>query len=228
MAMARGGEAVMTFGLSPAENETDYGVCEGELCRDGIQLMPIADLKVAGLHNAANALAALALTRALGLPEPCLLAGLAGFTGLPHRVEFVASLDGVDYYDDSKGTNVGATEAALYGMGVRRAVVILGGEGKGQDFAPLAAALSANGRAAVLIGRDGPAIDAAISDSGVPRLFAASMEDAVARAAELARPGDAVLLSPACASFDMFRNYAHRAEVFIDAVMKRVAERGRA
>jgi UDP-N-acetylmuramoylalanine--D-glutamate ligase len=124
----------------------------------------------------------------------------------------------VTYYDDSKGTNVGATEAALYGMGARRAVVILGGDGKGQDFSPLRNAVAANARAVVLIGRDAPLIRAALSGAGVPIEDATDLDDAVARAHRLAQPGDAVLLSPACASFDMFRNYVHRAEVFVAAV----------
>jgi UDP-N-acetylmuramoylalanine--D-glutamate ligase len=180
---------------------------------------------VAGLHNAANALAALALTRALDLPMEALLRGLLHFKGLPHRVERVAEIEGVTWYDDSKGTNVGATEAALYGMGKSRAVVILGGDGKGQDFSPLKAAVKANARAVVLIGRDGPLIAAALSGSGVEAYPAAGLTEAVELAHRLAQPGDAVLLSPACASFDMFRNYIHRAEVFVDAVKKLAAER---
>ena len=151
--------------------------------------------------------------------------GLVHFKGLPHRVEQVAEIDGVIWYDDSKGTNVGATEAALYGMGNTRAVVILGGDGKGQDFSPLKAAVEANARAVLLIGRDAPLIEAALSGSGVEIHTVASLQAAVAAAQHLARPGDAVLLSPACASFDMFRNYIHRAEVFIDAVNKLAAER---
>jgi UDP-N-acetylmuramoylalanine--D-glutamate ligase len=170
-------------------------------------------------------LAALALTRALDLPMEALLRGLVHFKGLPHRVEKVAEIEGVTYYDDSKGTNVGATEAALYGMGKRRAVVILGGDGKGQNFSPLKAAVEANARAVLLIGRDASLIAAAIEGSGVETSTAASLPEAVEQAHRLAQPGDAVLLSPACASFDMFRSYAHRAEVFIEAVKKLAAER---
>ena len=188
-------------------------------------LMPMSALPVAGLHNAANALAALALTRALGLPMEALLRGLLHFKGLPHRVEKVAEIDGVTWYDDSKGTNVGATEAALYGMGKRKAVVILGGDGKGQDFGPLKAAVEANARAVLLIGRDAPLIAAAVAGSGIETRQVASLTEAVEHAHRLAQPGDAVLLSPACASFDMFRNYIHRAEVFVDAVNKLAAER---
>jgi UDP-N-acetylmuramoylalanine--D-glutamate ligase len=218
MAMAIAGRRVVTFGLGRAAGARDFGLCDDELCVDDDLLLPVTALPVAGLHNAANALAALALTRAIDLPMDALLRGLVHFKGLPHRVERVAEIDGVTYYDDSKGTNVGATEAALYGMGARRAVVILGGDGKGQDFSPLRNAVAANARAVVLIGRDAPLIRAALSGAGVPIEDATDLDDAVARAHRLAQPGDAVLLSPACASFDMFRNYVHRAEVFVAAV----------
>jgi len=225
LAMALPGRRVVSFGLDRSPRDDNFGLCEDELCLGGDMLMPLSALPVAGLHNAANALAALALTRALGLPMEALLRGLLHFKGLPHRVEQVAEIDGVTWYDDSKGTNVGATEAALYGMGRRKAVVILGGDGKGQDFSPLKAAVEANARAVVLIGRDAPLIAAAIAGSGVETLQASSMQEAVAAAQRLAQPGDAVLLSPACASFDMFRNYIHRAEVFVDAVNRLAAER---
>jgi UDP-N-acetylmuramoylalanine--D-glutamate ligase len=225
MAMALPGRHVVSFGLDRCPRGEDFGLCEDELCLGRDMLMPLSALPVAGLHNAANALAALALTRALGLPMEALLRGLVHFKGLPHRVEKVTEIDGVAWYDDSKGTNVGATEAALYGMGKRRAVVILGGDGKGQDFSPLKAAVEANGRAVVLIGRDAPLIDTALAGCGVDILRAADMDEAVALAHAAAQPGDAVLLSPACASFDMYRNYAHRAEVFIDAVRRLGAEK---
>ncbi|MFP5380926.1 MAG: UDP-N-acetylmuramoyl-L-alanine--D-glutamate ligase [Gammaproteobacteria bacterium] len=218
LAMVRPGRRVVSFGLDRCPKDENFGLCEDELCIGGDMLMPIAALPVAGLHNAANALAALALTRALDLPMEALLRGLLHFKGLPHRVEKVAEIGGVTWYDDSKGTNVGATEAALYGMGARKAVIILGGDGKGQDFTPLKAAVEANARAVVLIGRDAPLIAAAIDGSGIDVHRAANMDDAVTLARQLARPGDAVLLSPACASFDMFRNYTHRAEVFVAAV----------
>ena len=225
LAMVRPGRRVVSFGLDRCPQNENFGLCEDELCLGGEMLMPLSALPVAGLHNAANALAALALTRALGLPMTDLLRGLLHFKGLPHRVEKVAEIDGVTWYDDSKGTNVGATEAALYGMGRRRAVVILGGDGKGQDFGPLKAAVQANARAVVLIGRDAPLIEAAIAGSGVETQRAASLDEAVTQAHRLARPGDAVLLSPACASLDMFRNYVHRAEVFVAAVKRLAAER---
>lgn len=226
LAMALPGRQVVSFGLDRSPRDGEFGLCEDALCLGGERLMPLSGLPVAGLHNAANALAALALTQALGLPMASLLRGLAHFRGLPHRVEKVAEIGGVTWYDDSKGTNVGATEAALYGMGRKKAVVILGGDGKGQDFSPLKAAVVANARAVLLIGRDAPLIAAALDGSGIETHAAASLEDAVEQARRLARPGDAVLLSPACASFDMFRNYIHRAEVFINAVNKLAVERG--
>ena len=225
LAMALPGRHVVSFGLDRSPQNRNFGLCEDELCVGSDMLMPLLALPVAGLHNAANALAALALTRTLGLPMEALLRGLVHFKGLPHRVEKVAEIEGVTYYDDSKGTNVGATEAALYGMGSRKAVVILGGDGKGQDFSPLKAAVEANARAVLLIGRDAPLIGAAIAGSGVDTCTAASLQEAVERAHGLAQPGDAVLLSPACASFDMFRNYVHRAEVFVEAVQKLARER---
>jgi UDP-N-acetylmuramoylalanine--D-glutamate ligase len=228
MAMARSGRHVVSFGLDRCPKDEHFGLCEDELCLGGDMLMPLSALPVAGLHNAANALAALAMTRALGLPMEALLRGLVHFKGLPHRVEKVAEIDGVTYYDDSKGTNVGATEAALYGMGKTRAVVILGGDGKGQDFSPLKAAVEANARAVLLIGRDAPLIAAALAGSGIDTHRVDSLANAVAQAHRLALPGDAVLLSPACASFDMFRNYIHRADVFVEAVKKLAAERGAA
>jgi UDP-N-acetylmuramoylalanine--D-glutamate ligase len=226
LAMVLPGRRVISFGLDRCPGDENFGLCEDELCLGGDMLMPVSALQVAGLHNAANALAALALTRALGLPMEALLRGLIHFKGLPHRVEKVAEIEGVTYYDDSKGTNVGATEAALYGMGSRKAVVILGGDGKGQDFSPLKAAVEANARAVLLIGRDAPLIAAAIEGSGVEAATVKSMREAVEQAHRLAHPGDAVLLSPACASFDMFRNYVHRAEAFVEAVQKLAADRG--
>lgn len=224
MAMAIPGRRQVSFGLNPAAGG-DFGLIEGKLCRGSLPLMTVADLPVAGLHNAANALAALALTTSVGLPEAGLLHGLKQFKGLPHRVEFVEEFEGVRFYDDSKGTNVGATEAALHGM-ERKVVVILGGDGKGQDFSPLKNAVATNARAVVLIGRDAPLIEKAIAGVGVPVEKSSTMEAAVELAFDLAREGDAVLLSPACASWDMFRNYAHRAEVFIQAVRDLKKSRG--
>ncbi|MFO0232206.1 MAG: Mur ligase family protein, partial [Burkholderiales bacterium] len=186
------------------------------------RLMPADALRIRGAHNQANALAALALSRAVGVPMAAMLHGLRAFRGEPHRCELVALIRDVEWYDDSKGTNVGATIAALTGLG-KTAVLIAGGEGKGQDFSPLALPVAAHAAAVLLIGRDAPAIRAALEESGVPLLDCASLEEAVAEASRIAKPGQAVLLSPACASFDMFRNYGHRAQVFVDAV-RRVAE----
>jgi len=194
------------------------------------RLMPADALRIRGRHNALNAMAALALARAIGCPLAPLLHALRSYEGEPHRLQLIATIAGVQYYDDSKGTNVGATVAALEGLGAegRKLVAILGGDGKGQDFAPLAAPLVRNARAAVLIGRDAPRIRAALELSApqVPLAAADTLEQAVAAAAQLARGGDAVLLSPACASLDMFRNYEHRAEVFADAVRELSAEAG--
>ncbi len=183
------------------------------------RLMPAGALRIRGRHNATNALAALALAQAAGCTLAPMLYGLREYRGEPHRVEPVAMVREVEYFDDSKGTNVGATVAALTGLGAeRRVVVILGGDGKGQDFAPLYGPVQRYARAVVLIGRDGPAIRAAVQGTGVPLFDAATLPEAVAIAQAQAQPGDAVLLSPACASFDMFDNYEHRARVFVAAV----------
>ncbi len=216
--MALPGRKQITFGLDDA---SDFGIerNNGEiwLKQGQLRLMNAKELQIAGLHNVSNALAALALCSAAGLPLAPQLAALRAFKGLPHRVERVAEINGVIYYDDSKGTNVGATVAALQGLG-RRAVLIAGGDGKGQDFSPLGPVAASHARAVVLIGRDAEKISAALQGCGVAVVRAHDMADAVRLSAALAQPGDAVLLSPACASFDMFRNYAHRAEVFVGAV----------
>jgi UDP-N-acetylmuramoylalanine--D-glutamate ligase len=221
--MAQAGRRLITFGLDAPGDEADFGLREnrGEawLVRGERFLLPARELPIAGLHNAANAMAALALCAGIHLDAAHLLPALREFRGLPHRVELVAEIAGVGYYDDSKGTNVGATEAALKGLG-RKVVVILGGDGKGQDFSPLKDAVAHHARAAVLIGRDGPLIGAAIAGCGVSVLTAVDLDAAVRLAAQQARAGDAVLLSPACASFDMFGNYEHRAQVFIEAVRR--------
>lgn len=183
------------------------------------RLMPADALRIRGRHNASNALAALALAAAAGCPLAPMLYGLREYQGEPHRVEPVAIIHGVEYFDDSKGTNVGATAAALVGLGAeRRLVVILGGEGKGQDFAPLAAPVARYARAVVLIGHDAPLIRTALQEAGVALLDAPTLPEAVALAAQRAHAGDAVLMSPACASFDMFKDYEHRAQVFCDTV----------
>jgi len=189
------------------------------------RLMPADALHIRGLHNATNAMAALALCRAIDLPLNALLHGLREYRGEPHRVEWVATIDEVEYFDDSKGTNVGATVAALNGLD-KRVVLIAGGEGKGQDFSPLATPVAQYARAVVLIGKDAGAIREALSATGTQMVDAASLEDAVERAAGLAESGDVVLLSPACASLDMFRNYVHRAQVFRGAVEELAMSRG--
>ena len=191
------------------------------------RLMPADALRIRGRHNAVNALAALALATAAGCPLGAMLYGLREYRGEPHRVEPVGILNGVEYFDDSKGTNVGATVAALTGLGAeRRIVVILGGEGKGQDFSPLAAPIARYARAVVLIGRDAPLIRAALEDTGIALHDAATLPDAVQQATQRAHAGDAVLMSPACASFDMFKDYAHRAQVFVDAVRQLAQDAG--
>ena len=183
------------------------------------RLMPADALRIRGRHNAVNALAALALASSAACPLAPMLYGLREYRGEPHRVEPVAIIDDVEYFDDSKGTNVGATVAALLGLGAeRRIVAILGGDGKGQDFSPLLAPISQHARAVVLIGRDAPLLRETLQDSGVSLQEAGDLSQAVQVCAQLAQPGDAVLLSPACASLDMFRNYEHRAEVFRAAV----------
>ncbi len=183
------------------------------------RLMPADALRIRGRHNAVNALAALALASSVGCALGPMLYGLREYRGEPHRVEPVAIIQGVEFFDDSKGTNVGATVAALQGLGVeRRVVLIMGGEGKGQDFTPLAQPVSRYARAVVLIGRDAPLIRAALQGQGVALCDAPDMHTAVEMAADKAQSGDAVLMSPACASFDMFDHYVHRAEVFVQAV----------
>jgi UDP-N-acetylmuramoylalanine--D-glutamate ligase len=191
------------------------------------RLMPADALRIRGRHNASNALAALALAQVAGAPMAQMLYGLREYRGEPHRVEPVAIVGEVEYFDDSKGTNVGATVAALQGLGAeRRLVVILGGDGKGQDFSPLAAPVAQHARAVLLIGRDAPQIRDVLEATGVPLHDAADIASAVHQAAQLAHIGDAVLLSPACASFDMFRNYEHRAQAFVEAVQALAQDAG--
>lgn len=195
------------------------------------RLMPVDALRIRGRHNAANALAALALATSTGAALGPMLHGLREYRGEPHRVEPVALIDGVEYFDDSKGTNVGATLAAVSGLGAeRRLVVILGGDGKGQDFVPLAQPLARFARAVVYIGRDAgrirEAVGEALEQAAVPQLDATTLPEAVQLSAQQAQAGDAVLMSPACASLDMFDNYMHRAQVFVEAVNAIAAEQG--
>ena len=233
--------AHLTFGADMPRNPGDFGIemvagmawlvramevdSAGRKSRDPQEdlviqrLLPADALRIRGRHNATNALAALALAQAAGAALAPMLYGLREYRGERHRVEPIGMVNGVEYFDDSKGTNVGATAAALTGLGAdRRIVLILGGLGKGQDFAPLAAPVARYVRAVVLIGRDAPLIKQALQGEGVPLLDAVDMAQAVQLATTHAKEGDAVLMSPACASMDMYRDYAHRAQAFIDAV----------
>lgn len=189
------------------------------------RLMPADALKIRGRHNAMNALAALALCRAIDLPLAKLLHGLRTYAGEPHRVQHIAHINGVDFYDDSKGTNVGATLAAINGLG-QPIVLIAGGEGKGQDFAPLFDAVKAHVKRMDLIGKDALTMQSALAATGVEIHLHDSLDAATQAAAQATVAGDAVLLSPACASLDMFKNYAHRAQVFVDAVQAWSLEQG--
>ena len=241
--------AHVTFGADMPRNPGDFGIemvagmawlvramdvdTAGRKSRDPqddlvIQrLLPADALRIRGRHNATNALAALALAQAAGAALAPMLYGLREYRGERHRVEPIGMVNGIEYFDDSKGTNVGATAAALTGLGAdRRIVLILGGLGKGQDFAPLAAPVSRYVRAVVLIGRDAPLIKQALQGEGVPLLDAADMAQAVQFATAQAKEGDAVLMSPACASMDMYRDYEHRAQAFIDAVQALADEAG--
>ena len=248
-AKARHTRGYLTFGGDEPQRPGDYGIQTSngmawlvraaeadetlkrrkaeELVLHIQRLMPLEALRIRGRHNATNALAALSLAVAVGCPLAPMLHGLREYRGEPHRVESVAVLEGVEYFDDSKGTNVGATVAALAGLGAdRKLVLILGGEGKGQDFSPLADPVARYVRAVVLLGRDAPVIRVALEGSRVALLEAASMAEAVSLAAAQAVSGDAVLMSPACASFDMFDDYQHRARVFCDAVQALALEQG--
>ncbi|EIC21893.1 UDP-N-acetylmuramoyl-L-alanine--D-glutamate ligase [Thiorhodovibrio frisius] len=221
----------VSFGLGQPEREDDWGLLPGAgddaaelwIGRGSQALFPAREVRMAGAHNLANALAALALGDLFGLPLEPMRAAVAEFPGLPHRCVLVAEASGVRWIDDSKGTNPGATIAALQGVardlaGAGKVVLIAGGDGKGADFSPLTPALAQCARALVLIGRDAPLIEA-IAPAGLPVETALDMNAAVARSAKLAQPGDAVLLSPACASFDMFTDYRHRGRVFAEAVL---------
>jgi UDP-N-acetylmuramoylalanine--D-glutamate ligase len=189
------------------------------------RLIPTDALQLRGQHNMLNALAALALVEVIGCSISRVLYGLRDYKGEPHRVESIASFKSVEYFDDSKGTNVGATVAAIAGLGKeRKMIVILGGDGKGQDFSPLSDVVRKYVRAVVLLGKDKSIIAEALKDVNVPKQVAENMMQAVLKAAELAELGDAVLLSPACASLDMFSNYEHRGREFQAAVMKLMAE----
>ena len=224
LAMVPASQRALRFSLSSGSG-AEFALLERAdgpwlACR-GEALLAASELKIPGLHNIANALAALAMGEALGVDLPSRLAALREFTGLPHRTQWVADVRGVRYIDDSKGTNVGATIAAVSGLPAPL-LLIAGGEGKGQDFLPLRTALKGKVRVALLIGTDAPALGAALA--GVCAIeYCPSLEAAVRRAAASARAGEIVLLSPACASFDMFRDYAHRGAVFAAAVRELAA-----
>ncbi|MET0104803.1 MAG: UDP-N-acetylmuramoyl-L-alanine--D-glutamate ligase [Sedimenticola sp.] len=229
MAM-RGAESSALFFTLGEPGEGTFGLRAEDdrlwICFEQERLVAADELKVPGRHNLANALAALAMGRALDLPMAAMLDALREFKGLPHRTQFVAEHAGVRWYNDSKGTNVGACIAALNGFvsasGDDRTVLIAGGDSKGADFSDLKQVVEETARAVVLMGRDAALIARAIGDK-VPVVFAEDMDEAVARAAELALPGDRVLLSPACASFDMYRSYEHRGEVFMTTVGRLVS-----
>jgi len=224
VAMVPAGQRALRFSLTGSSG-AEFALLERAdgpwlACR-GQALLAASELKIAGRHNIANALAALAMGEALGVDLPSRLTALREFTGLPHRTQWVADVHGVRYIDDSKGTNVGATLAAVSGLPAPL-LLIAGGEGKGQDFLPLRAALKGKVRLALLIGRDAPALGTALA--GVCAIeYCPSLEAAVRRAAASARAGEIVLLSPACASFDMFRDYAHRGAVFAATVRELAA-----
>jgi UDP-N-acetylmuramoylalanine--D-glutamate ligase len=218
--MPRPAQRQVAFSLRRQEAQVRLIARDGQewLAEGSEPLLPLAELALPGLHNAANALAALAIGSVCGMPREAMTGVLRAFRGLPHRSQLVARWRGIRWIDDSKGTNVGATEAAIAGLAAPL-VLIAGGDGKGQDFAPLAEACRGKVRHAVLIGRDAPVLASALAQSCVVSL-ADSMETAVAGAASIAESGDTVLLSPACASFDMFRDYAHRGDVFAEAVRR--------
>ncbi|MGD9842925.1 MAG: UDP-N-acetylmuramoyl-L-alanine--D-glutamate ligase [Steroidobacteraceae bacterium] len=218
-AMPRHGQTVLSFTVQDGVS-ADYSITQTTdgvvLCRQGKSLLAMSELKLTGLHNAANALAALAMSEALSLDQQLCLQALRDFPGLPHRAEWVADVQGVRYIEDSKGTNVGATLAAVNGM-CGPLIVIAGGQGKGQDFAPLAASFRGKVKHVVLLGQDAAQLDSVLNTvCSTERV--SSMEQAVQAAARIAQAGDTVLLSPACASLDMFRDYAHRGAVFAHAV----------
>ncbi len=226
MAMSRGEGGELFFSAGEPEGG-DFGLRKSAgvswLAKGKELLLPVAELPAPGRHNQVNALAALAMGTALDLPMPSMLLALRRFHGLPHRTQFIVEHEGVRWFNDSKGTNPGATLAALEGLrperGGARTVLIAGGDAKGADFEPLTSAVERSARAVVLIGRDAPLIEQVLAGS-VPLLNARDLDEAVALAAEQALPGDTVLLSPACASFDMFRNYQQRGDLFVAAVKR--------
>lgn len=213
-AMVRHHRTVKWFSL---HEPVDWWLNAGSLCKNEVAVIAQQDLSLQGSHNAANVLAAFALCEAIGLATDNLIQYVQEFKGLPHRVEKVAEINGVTFIDDSKGTNVGATCAALTGFN-HPIVLIAGGQGKGQDFTPLRTALKNKARAVLLIGIDAKQLGDVLDNVDYPVEYCADLPEATHRAFALAQSGDIVLLSPACASFDMFKGYAHRSEVFIQSV----------
>jgi UDP-N-acetylmuramoylalanine--D-glutamate ligase len=226
VAAMSGADDAWYFTLGESQDDKMFGVCPIDggkyLCRNEQPLLAVDELKIPGRHNLANALAALAMGTALGFDLAVMLDVLRRFRGLPHRTEFVAEIGGVRWYNNSKGTNVGASIAALQGLDRgddTRTILIAGGDCKGADFSALTQVLDVCARAVVLIGRDAESVGAVVPNA-IGKVVAADMDEAVARASEMARPGDRVLLSPACASFDMFSGYAQRGDRFMQAVRR--------
>ncbi len=237
IAMRLPGRLVQTFGAGLPESEEAWGLVDRGasraagseiwLARGGALLVPAADLRLVGRHNALNALAALALASAVAKIDRDVLAALASFEALPHRMQRIAEVGGVLFVNDSKGTTVAATRVALAGLG-RPVVLIAGGDGKGQDFAPLRSAVDAHCRAVLLIGRDAPLIERALAGTNATVERVGALDAAVTRSISLARPGDAVLLSPACASLDQFTDYVERGLRFVDLVRSHFGENAHA
>jgi UDP-N-acetylmuramoylalanine--D-glutamate ligase len=229
LAMAQDGRKRITFGLDAPPDECDFGCIPVNgakwIAQGRNPLVAVDALAIHGWHNVGNAMAAMALARCAGAAYAPLAAAAATYRGLPHRLEKVATVRGVDFYDDSKGTNVGATIAALRGL-ARSVILIAGGVGKGQDFSPLAQPVGEYARRVLLIGEDAARIESALAPTGVAMQRCRTLEDAVAAAARHARAGEAVLLSPACASFDMFRDYKHRGDAFAAAARALEAAHG--
>ncbi len=211
---------VLSFGQSAPEEQNEFGLRDGYLAHGNENLLAVDQLKIRGVHNQLNALAALALGTAAGLPLAAMLQTLQQFPGLAHRCQWVQQVKAVDWYNDSKATNIGATLAAIEGLAAdsRKLVLIAGGDGKGADFGELAAAVTRHCRAVVLLGQDAEKIRQALARTAVRLVMVATLPAAVAAAAELACPGDIALLAPACASIDMFSNFEERGEQFIRAV----------
>jgi len=211
------------FTLNKPEAENQFGVrlinSERWLCKGNTELIPVSTIKLKGQHNIANILAALALGTSIDLPMPAMLEAAQQFSGLPHRTQWVTEREGIQWFNDSKATNVGATIAAIQGIGSDGVILILGGQGKGQDFSELHSSIEQHAKLVILLGEDANIISDALGSS-VKTKTVSSLEEAVAEANSQAVPGDIVLLSPACASFDMFDGYEHRGNEFMRLVQE--------